>query len=61
MSRVADRMIEVSRQLDLMAGFNSQIFEEIKLLYGKESEEFKMIQEIDSKIDDLMEHLNSEE
>ncbi len=61
MSRVADRMLEVMDQVDKMSKLNSQIFNEMKVLYGEESEEFKMIKEIDSKIDDLLTLLNDED
>lgn len=61
MSKVADKMLEVMDQVDQLSKFNSQVFNVIKNLYGENSEEFKMIREIDSKIDDLLSHLNYDE
>jgi len=58
MSRTADRILEVIDEVDKLSKFNSQVFQEIKKMWGEDSEEFKMIQEIDSKIDDLLTYLN---
>lgn len=61
MGMVKARMLEVMEEVDQLSKFNSQVFQGIREMWGEESEEFKMIREIDSKIDDLLEHLNSEE
>lgn len=61
MSRVADRILEIIDRVDSLSKFNSQAFQEIKKFYGEDGEEFKMIKEIDSKIDDLLTLLNDED
>lgn len=61
MSRVADRMLKVMGEVDQLSKFNSQVFQGIKEMWGEKSEEFKMIKEIDSKIDDLLTLLNDED
>lgn len=58
MGMVKNKMMKVTEKVEKLADFNSGIFNEIRNLFGMDSEEFKMISEIDSKINYLSDLLN---